>query len=393
VLKLARIALDNGDLPAPEAVGTMSTALAVLAMIACDELQPPRRLAASTTEWARAQGAPGLYAMHAYWLALIAQHEGDLRSVEAACSAAVDAGSGGAAAPLVAALVAPCRSEAEIERGRVEAARVAFDATGLADVPVEQMPIATPLYTRGRILRAEGQLHAALEDFIACGERLKWHGNRNPSLLLPWRFHAAQLHLELGERDKANAIAEENLQLARQFGAASSVGVALQLHGSILGGDAGLAELHEAVKLLGASPARLAHAKALVDLGATLRRSGQRRLARDALRRGMELAAECDAIPIAARAEDELRASGARLLGRPVTGIDALTPSEHRVASLAASGHTNPQIAQSLFLSLKTVEMHLGRTYRKLGIKSREQLGDALTATPDDQPERKQASA
>jgi DNA-binding CsgD family transcriptional regulator len=81
------------------------------------------------------------------------------------------------------------------------------------------------------------------------------------------------------------------------------------------------------------------------------------------------------------------------LLGRPVTGIDALTPSEHRVASLAASGHTNPQIAQSLFLSLKTVEMHLGRTYRKLGIKSREQLADALTETPDDQPERKQASA
>jgi DNA-binding CsgD family transcriptional regulator len=61
-----------------------------------------------------------------------------------------------------------------------------------------------------------------------------------------------------------------------------------------------------------------------------------------------------------------------------VTAIEALTPSEHRIAALAAEGRTNAEIAQSLFLSLKTVEMHLGRVYRKLGIRSRQQLGDVL---------------
>jgi DNA-binding CsgD family transcriptional regulator len=88
----------------------------------------------------------------------------------------------------------------------------------------------------------------------------------------------------------------------------------------------------------------------------------------------------CGAQPVAVRAEDELRSSGARLLTRPVTGIEALTPSEHRIAALAAQGLTNTEIAQSLFLSLKTVEMHLGRSYRKLGTRSRQQLADVLAS-------------
>jgi DNA-binding CsgD family transcriptional regulator len=61
-----------------------------------------------------------------------------------------------------------------------------------------------------------------------------------------------------------------------------------------------------------------------------------------------------------------------------MSGPEALTPSELRVAERAAAGRTNSQICQELFLSRKTVEMHLGRAYRKLGITSRHELGGAL---------------
>jgi DNA-binding NarL/FixJ family response regulator len=151
--------------------------------------------------------------------------------------------------------------------------------------------------------------------------------------------------------------------------------MALRTRGIVTGG---LRELNAAVETLARSSARLEHAKALVALGAAQRRAGQRRAARASLRAGHELAHRCGADPLTAHAEDELRTSGARLVDRPITGLDALTPSERRIASLAADGHTNPQIAQSLFLSLKTVETHLGRTYRKLGIASRTELPEAL---------------
>ena len=58
------------------------------------------------------------------------------------------------------------------------------------------------------------------------------------------------------------------------------------------------------------------------------------------------------------------------------TGADALTPSERRVAEIAAAGGTNREIAQTLFVTEKTVETHLGRAFRKLDISSRRQLPD-----------------
>ena len=80
------------------------------------------------------------------------------------------------------------------------------------------------------------------------------------------------------------------------------------------------------------------------------------------------------------RALQELLAAGARPRRAPASGRAALTPSELRVAELAAAGHTNRDIAQRLFVTQKTVEAHLARTFRKLGIESRAQLAAALTA-------------
>jgi DNA-binding NarL/FixJ family response regulator len=92
----------------------------------------------------------------------------------------------------------------------------------------------------------------------------------------------------------------------------------------------------------------------------------------------MDLAHRCGAVPLADRAAEELRAAGARPRRRAHTGADALTASERRVAELAATGMSNKQIAQALFVTLRTVELHLSNAYRKLEITTRDRLGGAL---------------
>ena len=132
--------------------------------------------------------------------------------------------------------------------------------------------------------------------------------------------------------------------------------------------------LREAVAVLEGSPARLELAHALAALGAATRRAGGRSEARELLRRALELAQLCGAGRLEAELRTELVAAGARPRRAMLTGVDALTPSELRVAQLAAAGKSNRQIAQTLFVTLKTVEMHLAGSYRKLGISSRSEL-------------------
>ena len=136
--------------------------------------------------------------------------------------------------------------------------------------------------------------------------------------------------------------------------------------------------LREAASVLERSPARLEHARALIDLGAGLRRANHRSEARQILRLGLPLANRCGARALAERAGVELRAAGDRSSSPNEPGVQPLTVSERRVAELAAAGHSNPEIAQSLFVTRKTVETHLGQVYRKLGISGRGELGRAL---------------
>jgi DNA-binding NarL/FixJ family response regulator len=146
----------------------------------------------------------------------------------------------------------------------------------------------------------------------------------------------------------------------------------------IEGGKRGLALLEEAVQVLSGSPAKLEHAKARTELGAALRRANRRSQAREQLRHAVEVATICGATELAARAERELLATGARPRRVALSGIDSLTPSERRVAEMAADGPTNREIAQALFITQRTVEVHLTSIYRKLAINSRSQLATAL---------------
>jgi DNA-binding CsgD family transcriptional regulator len=109
-----------------------------------------------------------------------------------------------------------------------------------------------------------------------------------------------------------------------------------------------------------------------------MRRANQRSRAREQLRQAVELATICGATALAARAERELLATGARPRRVALSGVDSLTPSERRVAELAAQGPTNREIAQALFVTQRTVEVHLTSIYRKLAINSRSQIAAAL---------------
>jgi DNA-binding CsgD family transcriptional regulator len=130
--------------------------------------------------------------------------------------------------------------------------------------------------------------------------------------------------------------------------------------------------------VLARSPARLEHARALTDLGAALRRDNRRAEARAELQDGLELAERLGARALADRARSELLAAGGRSGDPTGTAVQQLTVSERRVADLAAQGRSNPEIAQVLFVTRKTVETHLGHVYRKLGIAGRGELAHAL---------------
>lgn len=173
-------------------------------------------------------------------------------------------------------------------------------------------------------------------------------------------------------------MSEEELELARAFGAPRALGVALRAAGLVAGETRGERLLREAVEVLAYT--RLEQARALADLGALLRRGNRRGDARHPLRQAADAAHHLGAGPLAARAETELRATGARPRRVLLTGLEALTASERRIAELAADGLTNREIAQTLFVTGRTVEGHLTSVFQKLDVKTRTALPAALAA-------------
>jgi DNA-binding CsgD family transcriptional regulator len=189
----------------------------------------------------------------------------------------------------------------------------------------------------------------------------------------PARPHQALVLDRLGRREEALALAAQELELARRWGAPGTLARALRILGT-LEREAGLERLREAADVVAGSPARLEHAKVLGALGAALRRARRPTEAREALRGALELADPCAARGLADELRTELYAAGGRPRRTALQGPAALTASERRVAALAADGQTNREIAQALFVTPKTVELHLRNAYRKLGIGSRREL-------------------
>jgi DNA-binding CsgD family transcriptional regulator len=199
----------------------------------------------------------------------------------------------------------------------------------------------------------------------------------NPALS-PWRSRAALLSSRLGRRDEALRLASEELGLARRWGTARAIGVALRALGVAAGGPDGLSLLEEAVSLLARSSARVEHAYALYDLGRVLGESGRQEDVRPLLHESYRLAGDCGADALAALCAAEIKKAGGRRPRARLAGTAALTAQERRIAERAAAGATNREIAEELFLTVRTVEAHLTGVYRKLGIEGRAQLPGRL---------------
>jgi DNA-binding CsgD family transcriptional regulator len=311
--------------------------------------------------------------------AVAAMHRGDVERATA------DAGESLAllsahSIPLGSALALSALVEALVEDAAVDRAQQALSDHGFDGDVAPGMPSNALLFARGRLRLAEGRSDEAYDDLVEFGRRDELWGGASP-LASRWRSLASTAMAAMGEQARACELARDDLERAQRWGAPSGIGVALRAHALAEGGPAMIDRLRDAADRLAASPARLEQARALTELGAALRRDNQRREARVVLRDALDLAQRCHARAVADVARTELNAAGGRSSAAAMAGPQELTVSERRVAELAAEGHSNPEIAQTLFVTRKTVETHLGSVYRKLAITGRGKLARALAGT------------
>ena len=373
-LALARRALESGELVRQ---GLTAGLTATFTLMAADALAEATRIYDEALAEKRRRGdlvhiVPVLLlrSLAALWRGDLFSAEEDLRAPEIDLATGLSTTSFYRIGFLVDALVE--RDELE------EAERILASARSEEQVHAGYRPFY--LYARARLLLARGDVEEALAAFRVVGEFMARIGIANPAYV-PWRSQAALALRLLGRDGDAAQLAEEELELARRWGARRPIGIALRALG-LVRRDEGEELLREAVDVLAESPARLEHARALVELGAALRRGNRRADARELLRQGLELAYRAGATALVRQAQEELAAMGARPRKLVRTGVDALTASERRVARMAAEGMSNKEIAQALFVTVKAVEVHLTSAYRKLGITSRRHLQKALADSP-----------
>lgn len=370
VRDLAARALARGALLADETPDGVTYYLAAAALAIAEDLQTAEAALTAAVEEARARGSVLGFATASHVRAMAILMRGRMLDAAADAQNALRAepegwrlGLGGARLVL---------AFTSLEAGDIDAAEHQLDDAEVVTGATQPLRLAL-FMARGYVRTARGDAATAAEDFLACGEMAERAGVMNPAIA-PWRSSAARALAAVGETSEAVQLAEAELKLAESFGAPAPIGRALRVSASLRDSAEELELLHTAVEVLEGSQAALERARALVDLGAALRRSGRLRDARPRLRAGLELAQVCGAKTLANRATRETKAAGARPRRTALTGPDSLTARERQVAGLAADGLSNREIAETLVVTVKTVEWHLKHSYRKLGVESRVRL-------------------
>jgi len=367
------------DIP-PDSLAVVYT---LLALIWSEELATAGDICDAVLSAARRRGSMSMVAHASCLHSMIMRRIGRLDDAAADAALALDFKLA-TSPPLAVAWAAALCIEALTRLGRLDDADAVAAAAAGREPPAGWIHTAAFLQARGALRVAQGRHAEALDDLLAAGESWGALGIDNPAAA-SWRTAAAAAHTALGHPQEAEAVAAEQLTLARRVGNPAVTGASLRAYAVAAGGvhlgDPGHSgrsgpslageSLTEAVGLLETTPARYELALALADLGAWLRRSGRRADARGPLRRALDLAERTGAAPLAERARRELLAAGARPRRTALTGPDALTSAERRVAGLAADGLSNRQIAEHLFITQPTVETHLRHAFQKLGITSR----------------------
>ncbi|WP_432841639.1 AAA family ATPase [Dactylosporangium sp. CA-092794] len=349
------------------AFGTLLQADQVEAAAVWSQRLTPPRPDARPTLWSAVLGAAR---------AEVALHRGELAEAAEHATAAltvIPPRSWGVAVGLP--LASAALAEARLGRPDAAAARLAQ--------PVPEAMFSSrygPLYlfARGQLHLATRHHHAALADFLSCGEQIRGWG-LDTAGMVPWRAGAAEAWLRLGDRDQARRLISGQLSRpGRDSG--RSRGTALRL--LALTGPAAqrLPMLLESLELLEECGDRYEQAQTLAALANAYHALDDDRRARMIFRRSLYLARLCGAEPL----QRELLSLGDVLGDSPApdgmtSALSTLTTSERRVAALAAIGYTNREIASKLYVTASTVEQHLTRVYRKLNVKHRRDLPLDLT--------------
>jgi DNA-binding CsgD family transcriptional regulator/predicted negative regulator of RcsB-dependent stress response len=346
----------------------------VVALVIIDELDRAADVLERALRSGRARTSLITQTVAHHWSSVVAYRRGDLVQAHAHAQHALTAcrtGDWNLYGPWITANLA----QIYLEWGDTEAARAVLDVD--SDDATDPVGRSLRLEARGCLASALNQPARALAHFTAAGATADALGLVSPGFL-PWRSRAGQAAILAGHGEQAAGLIADELALARRTGNRRAAGIALRASGLIAEGDDIIALLSDSVKTLEASSGRLELARSLTELGAALRRGGQRSAARPVLRRALDIATSCGAQVLTEHTRTELLATGSRPRRARLSGIESLTPAERRVAELAGHGRTNTEIAHVLFVTTKTVEWHLANAFRKLGITSRRDLAAAL---------------
>lgn len=269
-----------------------------------------------------------------------------------------------------------------IERGKPDVAST-YLAVPAPDT-LFQTTFAVPyLRARGWYHLATDRYNAGLADFQTCGELMtRW--DIDLPAFAPWRSDAAEAYLCLGDVRRAAELAADQLDLIPPQDRRTR-GITLRVRALTRAGAERVALLETAVDELQISGDKHELARALVAFTRALREVNDHQRADETARQAYQLAGECSAEPLlAALAAADVAPAGFDDAIDGLLPIDGLSNAERRVATLAAQGHTNREIAARLHITVSTVEQHLTRVYRKLNVDSRNDLpSDLQRVTPD----------
>jgi DNA-binding CsgD family transcriptional regulator len=275
-----------------------------------------------------------------------------------------------------------CLARLEAAQGREEDCRShseqahAIAASGVGAVT------ALASSSLGMLELGAGRLEQALEELEPLARRTADHGLREPGVI-PWTPDLIETYVRLGHKDDAERTLADFERIARKTNRLWALAAAARCRGLIAADDAFEAEFQRAFKLHEKTPTPFERARTNLCYGERLRRAGRRSDARDPLRSAVEAFERLGAAPWGDRARAELAATGTTARPRDPYAPDRLTPQELQVAVLVARGATNKEAGAALFLSPKTIETHLGRVYRKLGVRSRTELAHLLGTQED----------
>ncbi len=271
------------------------------------------------------------------------------------------------------ALLVDCR----LARGDLSAAMTLGDAIA-PHLVVTGPTSALAHHTLGELSAALGDPGPASEHFLAAG--VDAASIESPALL-PWRAGAALVLMRTGERRLAAELAAEHHRVALADGSSYAIATALRTLAATDAGSQRTTLLREARATLAGTGARRLDAQVAADLAGLLMLTTDPLGIAEAvaLLRGAELyAGQQQLWPLQSRVRRLLDRCGEEPVRVSTEGLALLTTTEKRVAGLAAEGHTNRQVAEQLQVSVKAVEWHLSRTYRKLGIASRAALSSTF---------------